>query len=591
LATGTSALSTRVGLVLVGVMWSLPFVQPRHFSPLPLFYSEWLAVILGLAAMFVLMLPRHARELEIPWITLTPLALIVVLLLHLSLVKAAYAQQVFIAVLYLLWAAGLIVLGALLRREVGLPRMTVTLAWFLLAGGLLSALAAVLQHYEIRGFLEPVIATKIGYSVYGNLTQYNHFADQIALALVSVMFLYVKERTPAVVAALFSCILLFVLSVTGSRTAWLYLAAIAALAGLLYLRDKSADHKRLLIFAVLLLPAFALVQVLAYSPWLTPPTRLITPSERFLEPVSGLDTRLQLWSDAWNMFLDSPLLGVGHGQYVWQHFLLASNLDAPPLASYANNAHNILLHLLAETGAIGLLVVMAGVLIWVWGSRRLKTGLDAWWLLAVLMVLGIHSMLEYPLWYAYFLGIASILLGAGECRSFRVNLQPAPRAGIGVLMIVGWLSALSLVYNYYLLEVSLFPRPKNASKAELDRAHRDLMSVHGSLLTPYVELAIARALDLDTQNLDGKIEFSSRVMRFAPTPVIAYQHAALLALKGDRLGALQYLDHAAAAYPERLRFFADDFASLTGRHQAVIAAFQQRFHKHLEAQERKPQVR
>lgn len=591
MAISTPALSTRASLVLIGLMWSVPFVQPRHFSPLPLFYSEWLAVILGLAAMFLLLLPRHARECEIPWVALSPLALIVVLLLHLSLVKAAYAQQVFIAVLYLLWAAGLIVLGALLRREAGIASMSVTLAWFLLAGGLVNALAAILQHYELRGFLESVIATKIGYSVYGNLVQYNHFADQIVLALVSVMFLHVKGKTSAVVAALSSCILLFVLSVTGSRTAWLYLVVVAGSAGLLYLRDKNSDYKRLLIFAVLLLPGFALAQALAYSPWLAPRVSLITPSERLLELVTGVAPRLQLWRDASMIFLDSPLLGAGHGQYVWQHFLLASNRDGPPLAAYANNAHNIVLHLLAETGVIGLLAVLTGVAIWVWGLRRLAIDLNAWWLVAVLTIIGVHSLLEYPLWYAYFLGIAAVLLGAGAARSYRVNLQSPARAGIAALMIVGWFSALGLVYNYHLLEVALFPRPANATKAELDQAHRDLMSVHGSLLTPYVELALARALDLDTQNLDRKIEFSDRVMRFAPTPIITYQHAALLALKGDQPGALRYLDHAAAAYPERLRMFADDFAALKGRDQAVIAAFQQRFRKHLEAQERTAKAR
>jgi hypothetical protein len=37
-------------LLLTGLMWTLPFLQPHHRYPLIGFYSEWLAFALGLAA-------------------------------------------------------------------------------------------------------------------------------------------------------------------------------------------------------------------------------------------------------------------------------------------------------------------------------------------------------------------------------------------------------------------------------------------------------------------------------------------------------------------------------------------------------------
>lgn len=565
-------------------MWALPFLQPRHFYPLPLFYSEWLAVFLGLAALCVLLLPGSAKDLDLPWIALTPLALIGILLLHLVLLKAAYPQQIVLAMLYLLWAAGLILLGGYLRREIGLAAISDTLAWFVVAGGLLNAAAGILQHYEIRGFLEPVIASKIGARAYGNLVQANHFTDQIALALASLSFLCARRRIPVVVAGLLACVLLFVMSLGGSVSAWLYLVAIAAFAALLYARAQQGDHRRLLIFCLLLFPGFALAQGLAQLSWGASPAPFITPSERLFEPVNGIGPRLQLWGDAWRMFLESPLLGVGFGQFAWQHFLLAATLDSPPLAAHANHAHNIFLHLLAETGLLGAGTLLAGVGIWLWGLRRLTLGLDSWWLLAMLAVLGVHSMLEYPLWYAYFLGMASILLGAGESRFFPLKAPRAARAGLAVLIAAGWISAVSLLRNYYVLETSLFPRSRTAGEAELERVHHDLMSIHGSLLTPYVELAFARALDLDRQNLAQKIEFSGRVMRFAPTAVIAYQHAALLALSGDQSQAVRYLDQAVASYPGRLGEFAAEFSGLRGRNGAALGTFNDRLRKHLEAQ-------
>ncbi|HEY4646304.1 MAG TPA: hypothetical protein VIH25_08490, partial [Steroidobacteraceae bacterium] len=265
---GTAA---RISLALVGLMWCLPFIQPRHHFPLPHFYSEWLAAVLGLAALTLVVMPRYAQGLPLPRIALTPLALVVLLLFHLVLLKAAYAQQVFLAMLYLLWAAGLMVLGALLRREVGLTALCAVLAWFLVAGGLLNAVAGILQHYELRGPLESLIATKLTPRAYGNLVQANHFADHMALALASLGLLFARHRLPAWVVSLLAGVLLFALALAASISAWLYVALLAILAAGLYARDRTSANRRLAVYAMALLLGFAAAQGLTGLPWLEAP--------------------------------------------------------------------------------------------------------------------------------------------------------------------------------------------------------------------------------------------------------------------------------------------------------------------------------
>lgn len=573
-----------IALCLLGLMLVLPFLQSRHFLPLPLFYSEWLASVLGLMALFLFLLPRYARDVEVPWVVFTPLALCGVLLLHLILLKAAYPQQILLALLYLLWAAALILLGAALRREFGLAALSAALAWFILAGGLLNALAGILQHYELRGILEPVIASKISPAIYGNLVQPNHFANHIALALASLLFLHARGRLHPAVAALLGGLLLFVLSLTGSRSAWLYLGALAALTALLHFRHPGAEHKRLLIFSLLLLPGFVFAQWLVQQPWLSAPTPAVTSTERLFEYVHGASARLQLWREAWLMFLQSPLMGVGYGQFAWQHFLLTGSTGNAADLGHVNNAHNVMMQVLAEMGLLGAVALLSGVAAWLWGLRRLALSLEYWWLLALLAVLGIHSMLEYPLWHAYFLGLAAILLGAAQSCNFRLQMPRAASIGFAILMFAGMLGAISLLHNYYRLEVSLFPKPRNTARTELDRTHRDLMSVHGSLLTPYVELAFARVIDLDSRDLEKKIEFSSRVMRFAPTPVITYRHAALLALKGGQAQAAQQLDRAVTAYPDGLAEFAKEIAGVAGHDGEALAVLNERIQRHRASQ-------
>lgn len=47
-------LAEKFGLWLIGLMWLLPLLSPRHQLPIPSFYSELTAFVLGLLALGVL---------------------------------------------------------------------------------------------------------------------------------------------------------------------------------------------------------------------------------------------------------------------------------------------------------------------------------------------------------------------------------------------------------------------------------------------------------------------------------------------------------------------------------------------------------
>ena len=567
-------LSARISVILVGLMCALPFLQPRHSYPLPSFYSEWLAFVLGLAALFPLVLRRYNRPLHVPWIAIPPLVLAAVLMIHIALLKSTYPQQTLLAVAYLVWGASIIVLSGVLTRQFGLVTMYRTIAWFVLVGGILNAAAAILQHYDARGFLEPLIATKMGDTLYGNLAQENHFADQMALTLASLVFLNATGRLRTAIAAVLCIPLLVVLDLSGSRSAWLFLAAIATLALVFFLRDRSAVNRRALVFCLLLIPGFALAHFLTYLPWLAGATPQVTTAERLFRLAAGNSVRFQLWREAWLMFLDAPLLGVGWGQFAWHYFLFGGSLAGVSLTGLYNHAHNVLFQLLAETGLAGALVILVGSVLWIAGVVRTTMRIETWWLLAALAILGVHSMLEYPLWNSYFLGLACVFLGAGETRIVTLHQTRLARTAVGALMLIGAATSFSMLSGYQRLEAVLYRQYADSTQETLAHSQREMMSVYaGFLLAPYVELAYARDISLDRVNIDEKLMFTGRVMRFAPTGMVAYRHAALWALKGNEREALRYLDHAVAVYPTLLEKFAAEFNALDLATQPVARAF------------------
>jgi hypothetical protein len=88
--------------------------------------------------------------------------------------------------------------------------------------------------------------------------------------------------------------------------------------------------------------------------------------------------------------------------------------------------------------------------------------------------------------------------------------------------------------------------------AEVNRQAKDLLlDIHrGSLLAPYVELGLSRAISIDTEHLQDKLTINGRAMQLFPTDDMVYREAMLLALHGDNAQARLQWNLAAASYPE-----------------------------------------
>ncbi len=573
-ATGAPGLTAaHFSLAAVGLMLTLPFLQPFHRFPLTSFYSEWLALALGLLALAALARGRFWRDAQLPVMVLPLLAFIAVLgIQHLS-GRVAYGGQALAAALYVAWAAMLVILARGLRREIDLEGIVTVLAWFLAVAGVLGALLALLQHYQISDLPYTLVAPKRAVLVYGNIAQHNHFANYSTLALASLAYLYAGRRLHWAGAAIGAAPLLYAIGLTGSRSAVLFFAWLLLLA-LLYAWRRGAGGRRLAACVALFIAGFAVTQWLALLPSFESGGGTETVTQRLAggegrSSATNIAHRLHIAREAWVMFLQAPFLGVGWGQFPWNDFeyraLHGGSLSTWPF----NHAHNIVLQLLAETGLAGTLCIAAVVLIWIWGLRRAAVDLPHWWLLALAGVIAVHSLLEHPLWYAYFLGIAAIGLGLLSSSNVTLRLERTGPPLLALLLVATALYALSLLLNYRDFErlfVRGAVRPDSAEfAAAASRAHRE------PLLAPYAELAIATAMGLDRERLREKREINARVMRFAPTAGIVYRQAILLALDGEHESAERQLDRAIRVYPDELDAATKIMGEAAARHPAELA--------------------
>lgn len=565
----------RFSLLLAGLAWVVPFLQPYHRFPLTAFYSEWLAFALGLAAALPLAHRGSWRAETVPLVALAPLALAALLAAQVALGRVPYPEQAWTAGLYLLWASLLMQLGHVLRRELPLERIASALAWFLLAAGLLDALAGLLQHYDFSTPLDALVARKGPSGVYGNLGQPNHYAAHVTWSIASAAYLYSRRKLQGFAAAACAGASLMVLALSASRSPWLYLAAFIALAALVHHQRREDASRRLAFFTCALLPGFIAAQWLVTTPLLLPSegAAVVTSAERLFQVASGIEPRLQLWGEAWRMFVGAPVLGAGWGQFAWHHFLHQAASGAAAAPGVFNHAHNLVMQLLAETGIAGAAIAGGAGLLWLVDLRRVRLDPEWWWMLALIAVLGVHSMLEYPLWYAYFLGVAALLLGLGSERALPVRFGRAARVALALAILTGLLNLVSVIPPYRDFERLVFSPDPQGSPAHGDRPFAQaMMRVHREpLLRPYVELAFAFGVEMDRAQLGEKLELVSRVMRFAPVDVVVYRHALLLALAGNGEAALEQLERSLRAYPGEAASIVAELEKLSLRHPVELS--------------------
>jgi hypothetical protein len=165
---------------------------------------------------------------------------------------------------------------------------------------------------------------------------------------------------------------------------------------------RLSRQSRLLLVAA---PLVYLLSWLAMAQWAAMSQHSFGGEQRLAESDIS-SSRFAIWRDTLALIAQQPWLGVGLGE-----FNLAWTLTPFPHrpTAFFDHTHNLVLQFAVELG-VPMALLMCGLLTWgLWrgAARALRTpgGLGAAQRCAMMMVLmiGLHSLLEYPLWYSYFL--------------------------------------------------------------------------------------------------------------------------------------------------------------------------------------------
>ena len=564
--TGTARFDLNgVALLLAGGMCLIPFLQPRHMPPLRAFYDGWLAFALGSAAVALLALAPRKSPLGLP----VPAILLAIFAMTLAArafgQQSAYPQSPLVWALYLAFAGMMLTLGRALSAKFGQENVCEVLAVFILAGALANAFCAALQVKGIPSAMSGFVAHTQGTRATGNVGQANLYANYLALGQASLIYLYAREKVGGLPALACGVLLVACAALAASRASPMYAAGFALLGYLLVRGRSNASTRRLYVASLVLAGAVGFAQ------WLVPAgigaigLRIeggvfrSTPAN-FEGPLpdEAANLRLSAWALALKIFFNAPWMGVGPDEFAGAAF---KHGLPPEMAGNQlwTSPHNLILHLLAETGMLGATLVCAALLAWLLGASRQFFRIrepSMWWLLACVGVEMLHAMLEYPLWYAHFLAVAALLMGVGATGGIAIG-PSIVRMVFGICALVGAI-LLSFSLGAYLKFDLASPIAAGRSLAHDKDVARDravLAELGNSLLAPRVETWLFLSFPLDDAGLEEKLEVGDRTMRLWPSREVAIRQTIFLALAGRNDEAVALLNACLMTFPAEQRMF------------------------------------
>jgi O-antigen ligase len=335
--------------------------------------------------------------------------------LPLSLAASAWAT---------LLAAGVLAATAWAAERRTADALFAAFAWAWLIAGTLNVAIAAIQVFAPALTDGTWIATSgiVGRAV-GNLRQPNHLSSLLLWSCIATVALLDLRRLSVRWAAAAMAAFVFAVVLTASRT---------GLVSVLLLAVWGFADRRLSRQARGLLLAAPLIYALAWfgmAQWAALSAHTFGGTARLAESDIS-SSRFGIWANTLSLIRMHPWAGVGLGNFNFAWTL--TPFPGRPTAFF-DHTHNLPLQLAVELG-LPLAALVMGLLL---GALGLA-GVRAWRApgddgtarrCAVLMVLmiGLHSLLEYPLWYAYFLLPTAWALG------FALRpLAAAPEVAAGV---------------------------------------------------------------------------------------------------------------------------------------------------------------
>lgn len=400
-------------------------------------------------------------------------------------------------------------------------------AWLIAA--LVNSVLGILQYLDLAHALAPWVNQPFKGDAFGNLRQRNQFASLTSIGWVALWCLvakghdtWMKQRVFRWGAGLSLLVLCAAAACSMSRTGalqWVVLPGLSLL-WLYQQRKANATTNQQLWLLSLAAPAgvlLASVLMPCLALWLNGEwgASLVLRVTGQVQSYAMCASRHVLWSNALHMIAQRPWWGWGWAETDFAHFMTL--YPGTRFCDMLDNAHDLPLHLALELGIPFSALTMIALAAWVlrrqpWRDTDIER-LLAW---GVLLVIGIHSLLEYPLWYGPFQMTLGLCIGLLWQRPASAQQQIATQRPAILAMSVAGALFLACLYTAW-----DFNRVGQIYKApeQRDPAYRDDPLGHAKaswLFKNQADFAELTMQNVTPDNAQHIYDLASELMHYSP---------------------------------------------------------------------------
>lgn len=434
------ARSYAFGLLLIGASWQVY----DHYRPWVTFHSELLAC-LGLVALLVGVLKRSVGGVTVPLVSGWMVAVAALAWVQYLFGLLLFAGDALLISLYMSCLWGAILVGFFFRKQDELTQGRAILGIMVCVwiAAMLSAALGMVQWLRVQHILGMyILQADLGDRAMGNLGQANQLATLLLMGVVALGYSFEKSLFGKAVLCLGVGFLTIGLILAQSRSGVL---SVLVLAGFLLWKRRGYDSR--ISTAMVLAWALCFFIGSALLPFFS--QALLLGDVRSVADSGPISERWRMWQQIAYAIAESPWVGYGWNQVPAAH--AAGALAFPSSITYTN-AHSLVFDMIAWNGLPIGLTLLAAIFYWFWVRVRVLASVTDVLAMACLLPLAVHSMVEFPFVYTYFLIVAGFMVGIIEGAAKRSNtLRISTRFVWGIWAM--WVGVGSyLTYEYFLIE-------------------------------------------------------------------------------------------------------------------------------------------
>ena len=392
-------------ILLSDIFILLAWLLPIHYRPWVTYTGELFAFL----SLFALAAIYLKDKIKLPVLSLPLLLLAIIPLIQYLAGELFFFDKALTSTLFIFGFWLSIVIGYNLSVEkIEREEVFTGLSYVFLMAGTATGLIAICQWTNLDAYLPGMVNIQGNTRPFANFAQPNNMATFLFMSLMACLYLYEKKKIQTKWIAACALPIVIGVALSQSRTSWV--ACLCILVYLAYQQYRGFIRLKwywaitwFVLFVGLIVISPVLSQLLAQAT-----DAQIVQSRDVVQRATGDMSRLAIWEQMLHAIADRPWFGYGWNQTSVAYTLVSDHFQGPV---WIRSAHNFILDFILWNGLIIGLPFLAYLGYWGYQLNKHVNSVES--VIGILMIgaVLIHSMLEFPQYYAYFLLPVGFIIG------------------------------------------------------------------------------------------------------------------------------------------------------------------------------------